>query len=123
MPSPLRAVAKKIYLNRVNQKAMLNPDSELINKEGLKKVSIIIPVYNNIDYLESCILSAVNQTYENKEVILVDDCSPMSEVEIILNKFKHYDFVRIYKNERNIGISATQNVCLAKATGDIVAFF
>lgn len=122
LPSPLRAVAKKIYLNRVNQKAMLNPDSELINKEGLKKVSIIIPVYNNIDYLESCILSAVNQTYENKEVILVDDCSPMSEVEIILNKFKHYDFVRIYKNERNIGISATQNVCLAKATGDIVAF-
>ncbi|MGG2053012.1 glycosyltransferase [Lysinibacillus pakistanensis] len=122
LPSPLREVAKKVYLNRVNQKAMLKPETELINKKGLKKVSIIIPVYNNIDYLESCILSAVNQTYENKEVILVDDCSPMSEVEKILNKFKHYDFVHIYKNERNMGISATQNVCLAKATGDIIAF-
>lgn len=122
LPSPLREVAKKIYLNRVNQKMLLKPETELINKEGLKKVSIIIPVYNNIDYLESCILSAVNQTYTNKEVILVDDCSPMREVEAILNKFKHYDFVRIYKNDRNMGISATQNVCLAKATGDIIAF-
>lgn len=122
LPSSLRKVAKKVYLNRVNQNAILKPESELINKKGLKKVSIIIPVYNNIDYLESCILSAVNQTYTNKEVILVDDCSPMREVEAILNKFKHYDFVRIYKNDRNMGISATQNVCLAKATGDIIAF-
>lgn len=41
-----------------------------------EKVSIIVPVYNVEDYIEKCVKSLMNQTYDNIEIILVDDGSP-----------------------------------------------
>lgn len=86
------------------------------------KVSIIIPVYNNSQYLEDCIRSAIFQTYSNIEIILIDDCSTEAEVQSILLKYMHINLIRIYQNERNLGISRTQNIGLSKATGEIIAF-
>lgn len=122
LPEPFRGMAKKLYLNKRNNSKEYAPSEIKVVGATSKKVSLIIPVYNNVEYLEDCILSAVNQSYRNLEVIIVDDCSPLEEVQAILDKFKHYDFVELYKNEKNLGISATQNVCMAKSTGDIIAF-
>lgn len=38
-------------------------------------ISVIIPVYNNEKYFERCILSVINQTYKNIEIIVINDCS------------------------------------------------
>ena len=46
-------------------------------------VSVIIPVYNAEKYLSAAILSILNQTYKNLEIILLDDCSTDSSVDII----------------------------------------
>ena len=47
------------------------------------KISIIIPVYNTEKYLPKCLDSALNQTHQNIEIIIVNDCSPGNCEEII----------------------------------------
>ena len=54
------------------------------------KVSIIVPIYNVERYLESCIESILSQTYENFELILVDDGSP-DQCGIICDKYATQD--------------------------------
>lgn len=54
------------------------------------KVSVVIPIYNVQDYLNDCIKSIVNQTYQNLEIILVDDGSPDS-CPMICDEWKNKD--------------------------------
>ena len=49
----------------------------------MKKVSIVIPVYNNSKYLRECIDSVINQTYKNIEVIVIDDASEDNSLELV----------------------------------------
>jgi len=95
---------------------------ESLNTEESNKVSIIIPVYNNAQFLKKCIQSALDQTYENLEVIALDDCSTQTDVEKILNSFKDHKRFRYYKNEFNCGISKTMNNAIIKAQGEWIAF-
>lgn len=85
-------------------------------------VSVIIPVYNNADYLDDCFRSVLNQTYENIEIIVVDDCSPDSRVKTILNRYKNIKNLYIYFNEKNGGICETTNSALKYANGEWFAF-
>jgi glycosyltransferase involved in cell wall biosynthesis len=85
------------------------------------KVSIIVPVYNVEKYLEECLLSAVNQNYENKEIIIIDDGSTDSSGSII-DKFKsRYPFIQSVKT-KNQGQSSARNLGLEMATGDYILF-
>lgn len=98
-------------------------DISYINKKEMPPlVSIIIPVYNNAAYLEKCFDSALEQSYENIEVIAVDDCSSDTRVEAILNRYKQHDKFRVYKNEKNSGICITTNNAIKKSEGDWLAF-
>ena len=56
-----------------------------------RKVSLIIPVYNTVKYLRRCLESAVSQTYENMEIICVDDGSTDGSEKIV----DEFDFNRI----------------------------
>lgn len=47
------------------------------------KVSVIIPVYNVAKYIERCLLSVLNQTWQDLEVILVNDCTPDGSMQIV----------------------------------------
>ncbi|MCP4551505.1 MAG: glycosyltransferase family 2 protein, partial [Bacteroidetes bacterium] len=47
------------------------------------KVSIIVPVYNSADYLRRCLNSLINQSLEEIEILIFDDCSTDNSVEII----------------------------------------
>ena len=49
------------------------------------KVSIIVPVYNVAKYIERCLLSVLDQTWQDLEVILVNDCTPDNSMEIALS--------------------------------------
>ena len=52
-----------------------------------RKVSLIIPVYNTVKYLRRCLESAVSQTYENMEIICVDDGSTDGSENIVEQRF------------------------------------
>ncbi len=74
----------------------------------MKKYSIIIPVYNVENYLKKCLDSVVNQTYKDFEVIIVNDGSTDSSLEIALDYSKKYDFITVVSQE-NIGLSGARN--------------
>lgn len=85
------------------------------------KVSIIIPVYNVKQYLVETLNSVINQTYNNLEIILVDDGSNDGS-EIICEEYAQKDTrIKLIRRE-NGGLSAARNTGLDNMTGDYVAF-
>lgn len=88
-----------------------------------KIVSIIIPVYNNKEYLKKCLDSIICQTYTNLEVLLLDDGSSDGSYEIMKEYAKQYPkIIKVIKNKNNIGVSKTRNKALDIASGDYVLF-
>lgn len=86
------------------------------------KFSILIAQYNNGKYFKDCWDSIQNQSYQNYEVIIVDDASTDDSVQIINNIIADDSRVKIYKNEKNKGCGYTKHRCATLATGDICAY-
>ena len=86
-----------------------------------EKISIIIPVYNNEKYLERCIVSLINQTYKNLEIILINDGSTDNS-RIICEKYLKKDKRVILVNQKNGGVSAARNKGIEIATGSWIGF-
>lgn len=83
-------------------------------------VSIIMPSYNTADYIGESINSILNQTYQNFEIIIVDDCSTDNTDEVIAG-FKD-DRIKYLKNEENSGAAISRNRAIRNAKGKWVAF-
>lgn len=83
-------------------------------------VSIIIPVYNVENLIERCIKSLINQTYNNTEIILVNDGSTDSSGSICQNWSEHENI--IYIDQKNQGVSAARNAALNIAHGKYIMF-
>lgn len=86
----------------------------------MKKVSVIIPVYNSSKYLFQCIDSVINQDYNNLEIIIIDDSSSDDSLSII-NSFKDKR-IKIVKLKKNRGVSYARNKGIDLATGDYICF-
>ena len=87
----------------------------------MKKVSIIIPVYNVERYIDNCLKSLINQTYKNIEIILVDDGSSDESYRICENYSKEYSFIKLF-HKKNGGPSSARNYGIEKATGEYICF-
>ena len=85
------------------------------------KVSIIVPVYNVEKYLERCLSSLTNQTLENIEIILVDDSSTDSSLEICQRACKEDSRIKVIHKE-NEGAGKARNAALKIATGEYIGF-
>lgn len=88
-------------------------------------VTVAMPVYNAEAYVESALLSALNQTFETIEYIIVDDkgCdSSMDIVKKIINIHPRGKFVRIIEHPHNLGTGATKNTIMDNARGDFLFF-
>lgn len=85
------------------------------------KVSVIVPVYNQEKYLDECIESIINQSYNNLEIILVDDGSTDNSLEIC-KKYKKQDKRIKLIHKENGGLSSSRNAGLKEATGDYIMF-
>lgn len=83
-------------------------------------VSVIMPSWNTADYIAESIESVINQTYQNWELIIVDDCSTDTTDEIV-NHFKD-DRIRYFKNSINSGAAITRNKALQHSRGEWIAF-
>lgn len=87
----------------------------------MKKISIIIPVYNTEKHLEKCIRSVLEQTYRNIEIICVDDGSVDRSGEILDAFAEKDDRIKVI-HKKNAGVSAARNDGLRIATGDWIGF-
>ena len=103
------------------RKIILKPGRE--NKRFDKKplVSVIIPVYNCAEYIGECIDSVAEQTYDNIEIIVVNDGSKDESENIIKDKKRRYRNILYYK-QRNKGVSAARNLGIKKARGEYITF-
>ena len=86
----------------------------------MKKVSIIIPVYNAEKTIEKCISSILKQTYKDYELLLIDDGSTDNSLKVI-KKYRKYKNIRIL-NQENHGVAYTRNRGIKEATGDYIMF-
>lgn len=89
-------------------------------------VSIIIPVYGVEDYIARCARSVFRQTYQNLEIIFVDDCTPDNSIGVLRQVMEEYPErkmqVKILKHEHNRGLSAARNTGIEAATGEYIYF-
>ncbi|WP_243388122.1 glycosyltransferase family 2 protein [Bacillus kexueae] len=86
------------------------------------KFSVIIPTYNVEKYIVSCIQSVLDQTMNDLEIIVVDDCSSDKTLEIVMNLAKQDSRISFYKNDKNSGPSVSRNKGIELAKGEYIAF-
>lgn len=83
-------------------------------------VSVIMPSYNTADYIADSIKSVISQTYQNWELIIVDDCSTDNTDDIV--SYFSDNRIKYMKNKKNMGAAATRNRALREAKGKWIAF-
>lgn len=84
-------------------------------------ISIIIPIYNVEKYLRRCLDSVVNQSYNNLEIILVNDGSLDNSIEIC-NEYAHRDNRITIITQKNKGLSGARNTGIKHSNGDYLMF-
>ena len=87
----------------------------------MAEISVIIPVYNVEKYLERCLDSIINQTFEEIEIICVNDGSTDNSRKI-LEKYKKQDSRVVIIDKKNGGLSSARNVGMKVATGKFISF-
>lgn len=85
------------------------------------KISIVVPVYKVEKYLERCLDSIVNQTYQNLEIILIDDGSTDKSGEIC-DEYKKKDKRITVIHQVNAGLSGARNAGVDISTGEFIGF-
>ncbi len=81
----------------------------------MPKVSIIIPVYNEMSIVETSIDSALGQDYNDKEIVVIDDCSTDDTYKMC----EPYP-VKLFRNEKNLGLAGNLNELIKKSTGEYI---
>ncbi len=84
-------------------------------------VSVVMPAYKAEEYIEAAIGSVQAQTYENWELLVMDDCSPDGCGEIVKAMAEKDSRIRLVRNEKNMGVARTRNRGLDLCRGDYVA--
>ncbi len=85
-------------------------------------VSIITPSYNSVNFIGETINSVIAQTYENWEMIIVDDCSKDNSVELVQEYVDKDNRIKLIQNKVNKGAAETRNEALKVAKGRFIAF-
>ncbi len=83
----------------------LNDEIIAINRE----IAIIIPIYNAHDYVKACIESVIENTFCPARLILINDKSTDERIDKLLDSFTHFTNIHVFRNETNLGYTATVN--------------
>lgn len=87
-----------------------------------KLVSVIIPTFNSEKYIRKTLDSVFCQTYENIEVVIVDDCSQDFTVGIVKEYMEKHDNIILFCQNKNVGAGKCRNKALQLANGQYIAF-
>jgi teichuronic acid biosynthesis glycosyltransferase TuaG len=88
----------------------------------MKLISIIIPYYNNIKFIEQTIDSILNQTYQNFEIIIIYDDENQDDLKVIKQLTRNQNQIKLIINKKKIGAGLSRNVGILNAKGDYIAF-
>lgn len=83
-----------------------------------EKVSICIPTYNNADVIGATLEGILHQTYQNLEVVIVDDASTDDTIQVI-EKYKD-SRIKLWQNDRNLGMAGNWNRCVELASSKYI---
>lgn len=86
------------------------------------KVSVIVPVYNTEKYLVNCLESLVNQTLQEIQIVIINDGSTDSSLEIIKSYSEKYPNKIVYETQENSGQAVARNRALELCTGEYIGF-
>ena len=107
-----------------NQQVVLNSIKAKIDDRPIRpKVSVMIVSYNQKNFVAEAIEGAINQDYENLEVVISDDGSTDGTADIIAQwQLRYPERLVALLNRENVGITRNSNRCLRACTGDFIAF-
>lgn len=88
----------------------------------MPKVSICVVCYNQSEFLEECLLSIIQQDYENIEIIICDDGSTDNSREVLTKLKVRFPQLILHLNQTNLGITNNSNIGLRYCTGDYLCF-
>lgn len=91
---------------------------------GLPLVSVIIPCYNHEDYIEQCVLSVIDQSYQDIELIIIDDGSTdqsFARIQALQQRCEERFINFIFMTRENMGLCQTLNQALALCCGEYVS--
>lgn len=84
--------------------------------------SVVLPVYENLEFLRPAIDSVLGQTFRDFECVIYDDASPDPRLRQLLEEYRGHERVRLHFGNENLGISRATNRALGLAAGRYVAF-
>ena len=84
-------------------------------------ISVIMSIYNNEFTLQKCVDSILNQTYSNIEFLITDDGSTDNSYEILKDLKNQDERIKLYKNQKNIGLTKSLNKMIKISSGDFIA--
>ena len=88
----------------------------------MAEISVIIPVYNVEAYLPRCLDSVLRQTFQDIEILCINDCSTDGSLAVLEQYAKQDRRIKVFSNKENIGGALSRNVGLNNATGTYVYF-
>ena len=86
----------------------------------MKKVSVIIPCYNQAQFVEEAILSALHQTYQNIEIVCINDGSTDNSSEVIQKLAQKYRQIVFFDEKENKGVIESRNIAINAASGEYI---
>ena len=86
-----------------------------------KKISVIMSAYNSEDSVENSITSILNQTYEDLELLIMDDASTDNTFKICESLKNKDQRIKLYKNKSNLGLTKSLNKLISLSSGEIIA--
>ena len=102
--------------------------SDFYNSEKIKEykymkndmISIVTTCHNLEDYIENCLVSLINQSYKNLEIIVVNDCSTDNSLNIIKQLADKDSRIKIINNDTNLGAGKSRKIGIESAQGDYI---
>lgn len=107
-----------MYMERLN---LMNEGEESMGAVCRNRISIIVPVFNAEKHIERCLLSLIDQTYKDIEILVIDDGSQDNSLNIIKEYAEHHPKIRFF-SQKNSGAGAARNLGLKNTSGEYIMF-